>query len=120
MNEKNRGMIGKEHFDLLQDGAVFINTARGAIIREDEMIEALQEKRFMAVLDVYAKEPPEVDSPLRTLENVYCMPHMGGPTNDRAPIIAMRLADDILRFAAGDPLQHEITGSYAKRMTKQK
>ena len=120
LNERTLGMIGKEHFDLLQDGAVFINTARGAIIREDEMIEALQEKRFMAVLDVYAKEPPEVDSPLRQLKNVYCMPHVGGPTNDRAPIIAMRLADDIQRFAAGEPLQHEITGSYAKRMTKQR
>jgi phosphoglycerate dehydrogenase-like enzyme len=120
LNERTKGMIGKEHFDLLQDGAVFINTARGAIIREDEMIEALQEKRFMAVLDVYAKEPPEVDTPLRQLKNVYCMPHVGGPTNDRAPIIAMRLADDIQRFAAGEPLQHEITGSYAKRMTKQR
>ena len=120
LNERTSGMIGKEHFDLLQDGAVFINTARGAIIREDEMIEALQEKRFMAVLDVYAKEPPEVDTPLRQLKNVYCMPHVGGPTNDRAPIIAMRLADDIQRFAAGEPLQHEITGSYAKRMTKQR
>ena len=120
LNERTLGMIGKEHFDLLQDGAVFINTARGAIIREDEMIEALQEKRFMAVLDVYAKEPPEVDTPLRQLKNVYCMPHVGGPTNDRAPIIAMHLADDIQRFAAGEPLQHEITGSYAKRMTKQR
>lgn len=120
LNERTRGLIGKEHFDLLQDGAVFVNTARGAIIREEEMIEALKEKRFMAVLDVYAKEPPELDSPLRSLENVYCMPHMGGPTYDRAPIIAMRLADDILRFGAGEPMQYEITGSYAKRMTKQR
>lgn len=120
LNERTRGLIGKEHFDLLQDGAVFVNTARGAIIREDEMIEALKEKRFMAALDVYCKEPLELDSPLRSLENVYCMPHMGGPTNDRAPIIAMRLADDILRFGAGEPLQYEITLSYAKRMTKQR
>ena len=120
LNERTLGMIGKEHFDLLQDGAVFINTARGAIIREDEMIEALQEKRFMAVLDVYAKEPPEVDTPLRQLKNVYCMPHVGGPTNDRSPVIAMRLADDIRRFEKGQKLRYEITGEYAKRMTKQR
>lgn len=120
LNERTKGMISKEHFDLLQDGAVLINTARGAIIREDEMIEALQTNRFMAVLDVYSKEPPEVDSPLRQLKNVYCMPHVGGPTNDRAPIIAMRLAEDVLRFAEGKPLQYEITGEYAKRMTKQR
>ena len=120
MNERTKGMIGKEHFDLLQDGAVFVNTARGAIIRESEMIEALKEKHFQAVLDVFCKEPLEEDSPLRTLENVYCMPHMGGPTADRAPMVTMRLADDIVRFAKGEPLQYEISNEYAKRMTKQK
>ena len=84
------------------------------------MIEALKEKRFMAVLDVFCKEPLEEDSPLRTMENVYCMPHMGGPTADRTPMITMRLADDIVRFEKGEPLQYEITNEYAKRMTKQR
>ena len=120
LNDRTKGMIGKEHFDLLQDGAVFINSARGAIIREDEMIEALQTNRFRAVLDVYCKEPLDLDSPLRHLKNVYCMPHMGGPTNDRSPVIAMRLADDIRRFEKGQKLRYEITGEYAKRMTKQR
>lgn len=120
LNERTRGMIGREHFDLLQDGAVFVNTARGAIIREEEMIEALKENRFMAVLDVYCKEPLDLDSPLRQLKNVYCMPHQGGPTSDRTPIVTMRLADDIERFAMGKPLQFEISSEYAKRMTKQR
>ena len=120
LNDRTKGMIGKEHFDLLQDGAVFINSARGAIIREDEMIEALQTNRFRAVLDVYCKEPLDLDSPLRHLKNVYCMPHVGGPTNDRSPVIAMRLADDIRRFEKGQKLRYEITGEYAKRMTKQR
>lgn len=120
LNERTRGMIGREHFDLLQDGAVFVNTARGAIIREEEMIEALKENRFMAVLDVYCKEPLDLDSPLRSLKNVYCIPHQGGPTSDRTPVVTMRLADDILRFGDGKPLRCEITGEYAKRMTKQR
>ncbi len=120
LNDRTKGMIGKEHFDLLQDGAVFINSARGAIIREDEMIEALQTNRFRAVLDVYCKEPLDLDSPLRHLKNVYCMPHVGGPTNDRSPVIAMRLADDIRRFEKGQKLRYEITSEYAKRMTKQR
>ena len=120
LNDRTKGLIGREHFDLLQDGAVFVNTARGAIVREDEMIEALKENRFMAVLDVYCKEPLEPDSPLRQLKNVYCMPHQGGPTIDRKPVVTMRLADDVLRFAEGKPLQHEISSEYAKRMTKQR
>lgn len=120
LNDRTKGMIGKEHFDLLRDGAVFVNTARGAIIREDEMIEALKENRFTAVLDVYCKEPLDVDSPLRQLKNVYCMPHQGGPTIDRKPVVTMSLADDVLRFAEGKPLRYEISGDYAKRMTKQR
>lgn len=118
MTERTRGMIGKEHFDLLQDGTIFINTARGAIIREDEMIEALKEKRFRAVLDVFCKEPIEADSALRKLENVYCIPHKAGPTMDRRPFITMKLADDILRFMDGEEMELEIGGEYASRMTK--
>lgn len=120
LNERTKGLIGKEHFDLLQDGAIFVNTARGAIIREDEMIEALKENRFRAVLDVFCQEPLAQDSLLRTMENVYCMPHMGGPTADRCPNIALRLVDDIQRFANDEALQYEITRDYAKRMTKQR
>ena len=120
LNDRTKGMIGKEHFDLLQDGAIFVNTARGAIIREDEMIEALKENRFRAVLDVFCQEPLAQDSPLRCLDNVYCMPHMGGPTADRCPNITLRLADDIQRFANDEALQYEITRDYAKRMTKQR
>ena len=120
LNDRTKGMIGKEHFDMLQDGAVFLNTARGAIIREEEMIGALKENRFTAVLDVYCKEPLDLNSPLRQLKNVYCMPHQGGPTMDRTPVIAMRLADDVARFAEGKPLQFEISSEYAKRMTKQR
>ena len=120
LNERTKGMITKAHFDLLQDGAVFINSARGAIICEEEMIEALKENRFRAVLDVYCKEPLDLDSPLRSLENVYCMPHMGGPTSDRCPVITMRLADDIVRYLEGKPLKYSISREYAQRMTKQK
>lgn len=44
------------------------------------MIAALKENRFCAVLDVFSREPLDEKSELRTLENVYCIPHMGGPT----------------------------------------
>lgn len=117
MNERTRGMIGKEHFDLLQDGAIFINTARGRIIREEEMIEALKEKRFRAMLDVYYQEPLDQDCELRKLPNVYCMPHMAGPTADRRPVITKRLADNMVKFENGQEMDLEISREYAKRMT---
>ncbi len=117
--EKTRGMIGKEHFDLLQDGALFINTARGPIIREEEMVEALKQKRFSAVLDVFCQEPLEEDSLLRTLPNVYCMPHMGGPTLDRREIVTMRLADNILKLENREEAELLVNEGTAKRMTSQ-
>ena len=119
MTEKTRGMIGKEHFDLLRRGALFVNTARGDIVREDEMIAALKEKRFSAVLDVFSREPLDEKSELRTLENVYCIPHMGGPTLDRRPYITKRLAENILKLENGGEAELEIKGDAAKRMTKQ-
>lgn len=117
MNERTRGMIGKEHFILLKPGAIFVNTARGKIIREEEMIDALKQKRFKAILDVYSQEPIAQDSELRKLENVYCVPHKAGPTVDRRPIITKCLADDIKRFEQGKEMKYEISKEYAARMT---
>lgn len=117
MNERTRGMIGKEQFGLIKDGALFLNTARGRIVVEEDMIEALKEKRFSAVLDVFYDEPLAQDSPLRTLENVYCMPHMAGPTIDRRPVIVMRLIDNILLYSEGKEMPLEIDGKSAARMT---
>lgn len=117
MNEKTRGMIQKKHFDLLADGAIFVNTARGRIIKEDEMIAALSENRFRAILDVYEEEPLALDSPLRHLSNVYCMPHQAGPTLDRRAVIARHLIDNIAKFEAGEEMELEIGKEYARRMT---
>lgn len=120
LNDSTRGMIGKEHFGLLQDGAVFVNTARGGIIREEEMIAALEENRFKAVLDVFCKEPLDAESKLRQLPNVYCLPHQGGPTVDRRPFVVMALANDLHRFAQGQIMVHEISPVAAKRMTRER
>lgn len=120
LTDKTRGMIGKEHFDLLQDGALFVNTARGAIIREEELIEALKENRFRAVLDVYCKEPLDADSALRSLPNAYCIPHKGGPTQDRRPRVVEALGKDLLRYVRGEAMQLEVDEQQAVRMTKER
>ncbi|MBQ4110199.1 MAG: hydroxyacid dehydrogenase [Clostridia bacterium] len=117
MNERTRGMIRKEHFDMLQDGALFINTARGRVIVEEDLIAALKEDRFRAVLDVYYKEPLPADSDLRKLHNVYCMPHVGGPTMDFYEVITKYLIDDMVKFEKGESVDTEITREYAARMT---
>ena len=117
MNERNRNLIGAEQFQLIRDGALFINTARGHIVDEAAMIEALKQNRFKAVLDVYYNEPLEQDSLLRSLPNVYCIPHLAGPTHDRRPVITMRLVDNICLFEKNEPMPLEISKQYFARMT---
>ncbi len=116
---KTEGMITKKYFDMLMDGALFINTARGPIVNEEDMIEALKENRFNAVLDVFCREPLDEDSLLRTLPNVYSIPHMGGPTLDRREVVCMRLADNILKIEGGEFAELEVSKTVAQRMTAQ-
>lgn len=118
LSENTFGMIGKEHFDMMMPGAIFINTARANIVRQDEMIEALKEKKIRAVIDVYAQEPPAKDSPLRSLENVYAISHKAGPTSDRLSYIGKCVVQDAVRFVKGEELRHEIPYELAKRMTR--
>ncbi|MGN0182434.1 MAG: 2-hydroxyacid dehydrogenase [Candidatus Ornithomonoglobus sp.] len=77
-----RHIINSESIKLMKDGAVIVNTARGPLIDEDALVQALKRgKLAYAGLDVYEKEPPE-DSELFKLENVITTPHIGGITYD--------------------------------------
>ncbi len=117
MNERTRNLIRKEHFDLLKDGSLFINTARGKIVNEEDLKAALQEGRFNAVLDVYHEEPLDENDVLRKLDNVYCIPHMAGPTIDRRPFITKTVGENLLKFENGDEMELEISKEDASRMT---
>ena len=76
LNEHTRHTVGAPEFALMKSSAVIINTARGAVIDESAMIEALQSGRIAgAVLDVLEKEPPEADNPLLKMDNVVLTPH---------------------------------------------
>jgi len=102
-------MINRERLKLIPDGAVFVNTARGAIIDEEALVEELKTGRFYAGIDVTEPEPPAADSPLRTLPNVLLTPHVGGPVPSRYWDMAMFAAQELGRFFRGEPLQGEVT-----------
>ena len=116
-NPETYHMINKKHFDLLLDGALFINTSRGAVIDEAALIDALKQNRFKALLDVYETEPPKEDNELKNLDNVMLFPHMAGPTYDMRERITGYLIDDIVRFEKGEKPQNEITKEIAIQMT---
>lgn len=121
LTPESTGFLRKEHFEMLKENAVFVNTARGAIVCESEMIEVLSERHdIKAVLDVFEKEPMDENNPLRKLENVYSLPHRAGPTLDLREYIGRCMVDELLRHSKGEKLQFEITKEAASRMTVHK
>ena len=107
--EETKGMIRGRHFRLLPDGTVFINTAKGNIINEQEMIEELEKQRFVACLDVTDPEPPQADSPLRKLPNVILTPHEAGVVAENMARLGALVADEIEAVASGRSLKFEVT-----------
>ena len=80
LNTESKALIGAEQFDLMQKHAVFVNIARGSVVDENALIEALQQNKiFAAGLDVYTKEPLQT-SPLFDLPNAVTVPHLGSAT----------------------------------------
>ncbi|MFC1869767.1 NAD(P)-dependent oxidoreductase [Chloroflexota bacterium] len=74
-----RGLIGREQLKLMKPSAILINTSRGEVVDEKALTRALREKKIAgAGLDVFTKEPPEIDNPLLSMENVVSTPHIGG------------------------------------------
>ena len=76
LTPQTRGMLGTRELELMRNGALLINTARAAIINEAALIKVLRAGRIRAILDVYEREPLEMDHPLRGLPNVWLFPHI--------------------------------------------
>lgn len=111
------GLIRGSHFALMKPGASFINTARGAIVQEDEMIAVLQQRPdLVAVLDVTHPEPPVSGSPLYTLPNVFMTPHMAGSWGGELARMGMYMADELERYLSGQPLLWNISRDQIEHM----
>lgn len=79
LTDRTRGMIGRRIFDAIKPGARLVNVARGEIVVEPDLIEALRDGRLAgACLDVFESEPLDAASPLWDMENVFVMPHSAG------------------------------------------
>ncbi len=108
LTQETRGMLNEEFFQGMKDGAIFVNTARGAILDENALIGELRKKRLFACLDVTEPEPPSPDSPLRKLENVLLTPHIAGGVNSGLKEVGRFAVEEIARFIRGEPLMNEI------------
>lgn len=101
---KTRKMVNREILSVMKPSAVVINVARGEIIDEAALIEALQAGRLKgAGLDVYAREPPSPGNPLSNLHSVLATPHIAGATDGTFRRRARAAADNAERIMQGLP-----------------
>jgi D-3-phosphoglycerate dehydrogenase len=103
LNDETRHMITEKLLRLMKTTAIFVSSARGPVVDEKALIRVLQEKRISgACLDVYETEPLPKDSPLRSLDNVSLVPHIGS-----TPGIMVEMREtavwNVLRVARGEP-----------------
>jgi len=99
------GLIGAEHFAMMKPGAIFINTARGGIVVEQDLVDTLQRQRIAgAGLDVFETEPLPSDSPLRLVPNVVLTPHAAGITREATEAGLAMAIGNVLAFRAGAPV----------------
>jgi phosphoglycerate dehydrogenase-like enzyme len=115
--KETEGMIAGEHLAMMKPNATFINTARGAVVREDEMIEVLQRRPdLFAILDVTYPEPPEPGSPLYTLPNVVLTPHIAGSLDNECRRMGKYAVTELRRYLNGEPPLWGITREQAANL----
>ena len=101
----NRGFINKDFISKMKDGAILINTARGALLNEDDVADALKRGKLAAVaVDVLNGEPPRKGHPFIGLENLYITPHIAWSTKEARAVITKTSAANLKSFLAGGDL----------------
>jgi phosphoglycerate dehydrogenase-like enzyme len=104
LNAETRGLITARHLSLMKPTAILVNTARGPIVDEAALIDALRERRIAgAALDVFEREPLPLDHPFRSLDNVVATPHLGYVTESTYRAYFGGVVEDIRGWLDGKP-----------------
>ncbi len=103
LSDATRGMVDAAFFARMKPGAAFINAGRGATVDEAALLNALDQGSLRAAgLDVFAKEPLPLDSPLRTHPRVTPLPHIGSATHETRHAMAELATTNLLQVLAGE------------------
>ncbi|QPH38762.1 2-hydroxyacid dehydrogenase [Pedobacter endophyticus] len=109
LTSETEGKFSAAVFKQMKPTAIFVNTARGAIHNEADLIEALKDGTIWgAGLDVTNPEPMDKDNPLLSMENVAVLPHIGSATVETRAAMAELIAENIVAGLKGDKLPHEV------------
>ncbi len=109
-------MINRSNLGLMKDGALLLQTSRGSVIDQDDLVAELETGRIRACLDVTDAEPPPEESPLRKLPNVVLTPHLAGSMGNACRRMGKYAVDEIENFFSGKPLNYPVTKEMLARM----
>ena len=102
LSDRSRGLVGRADLARMKPTAFLVNTARGPIVDEAALLEALQQKRIAgAGIDVFSVEPLPVDHPFRKLDNLVLTPHLGYATEDGLRIHYGQMVEAIDAWSKG-------------------
>ncbi|UCE45051.1 MAG: phosphoglycerate dehydrogenase [Methanobacteriota archaeon] len=108
LTPQTKDLIGRNELAKMKKTAVIINCARGGVVNEDALFEALSQKAIAgAALDVYIKEPPK-DSPLLTLPNIVLTPHLGATTLEAQEEVGAEIAEQIIAYLKDNVIKNAI------------
>lgn len=106
LSERTKNLITKKDFELMKDTAFLINTSRGAIVNEFDLVEALEKNIIMgAGLDVYDIEPLPENHKLRFLPNTLLLPHLGYVTKENYEVFYTQMGENLKAFKEGKPIR---------------
>jgi D-3-phosphoglycerate dehydrogenase len=99
LTTETKGLINAQVISTMKPGVMIVNCARGGIIHEGDLFEALKIKRVAAAaFDVFEEEPVKADHPLLTLDNFICTPHIGAQTTEAQENVAVGIAEQIVDY----------------------
>lgn len=105
LTDETEGMIGAAQLAALPKDAILLNAARGPIVEEDALVDALRSGQLLgAGLDTFRDEPPAADCPLLSLPNVVLSPHIGAHTGYANDAVSSTAAENLLRVLDGKPV----------------
>jgi phosphoglycerate dehydrogenase-like enzyme len=114
---ETRGMVTGAHIESMRFGATLINTARGALVHEDELVSVLERRTdLQAVLDVTDPEPPLAGSAVTRLPNVVLTPHIAGAIGPERRRLGRGMVQELRRYVRDEPLRWELTRERVEHM----
>ena len=105
LSDRSRGLIGRGDIARMKQGAILIKTARGPIINEAAMLEALHANKIVAALDVFDREPLPSNHPLRSAPNTVLTPHLGYCVKETWDQFYPQMIENALGFLDGKPMR---------------